>query len=76
MERGPTVTWSPSLRSGASAVAAGSWLSISACHTAPGRVAGSVKPSGSHHALTMTRKSSSIISVPSSARSGSSDPSR
>src|SRR6516164_9456685 len=48
-ERGPTVMWSPALRSAAAWPGAGSWVSISACHVAWGLVAGSAKSSGCHH---------------------------
>ena len=43
---------------------------------AVGRTTGTVNVTGPRHALTRTRKSSSTISVPSAASSGSSAPSR
>jgi hypothetical protein len=75
-ERGPMLRLFPGRSRPFAAGLAGSWVSITACHIAPGRVTGTVNRSGSHQALTSTRKSSSTMSVPSSARSGSSDPSR
>ena len=41
---------------------------MAVCQVSPSRVAGMVKSSGSHQALTRTRKSSSISGVPSAAR--------
>ena len=63
-ERGPTASLSPPRPATAGSPSvpgsgAGPNVSISACHPACGRVAGSTKSSGSHQPLTRTRKSSS-----------------